>query len=84
MTKSILNVNGDEMRHASEDIDTQGGINDKFSMLKIHSDGTTKFVGSFKSLLFFSLKANHFRPCFWLLNLLAARFKMDLRSNGKQ
>jgi hypothetical protein len=45
MTQSGLDLDSNERRRAAEDIDTQGGINDKLSLLKIQSDGSTAFVG---------------------------------------
>ncbi|KAF8851995.1 hypothetical protein BDZ45DRAFT_128055 [Acephala macrosclerotiorum] len=54
MAKSGLELNGDTLRRTSDEINHQGGIQDKLSMLKISSKGRTAFVGSSSGFSIFS------------------------------
>lgn len=47
MAKSGLELNGETLRRTSDEINHQGGIQDKLSMLKVSSKGRTAFVGKF-------------------------------------
>ena len=84
MESALMKSTHNQARRPSNDLGNQAIVDD-MSLLKIHDNGTTVFVGMVSSFVFrLGLSIDVLRLGFWLLDILTPRPEMDCGKDWQQ